>query len=130
MPEKDVVLEVNDLHTYFFNRRGVTKAVDGVSFTIHEGETLGIVGESGCGKTMTALSLLRLVPKPAARIVSGEVILDGEDLVQISDREMREVRGRKISMILQDPQTSLNPVFTIGNQLVEALGTHGKSGRT
>ena len=129
MPEKDVVLEVNDLHTYFFNRRGVTKAVDGVSFTIHEGETLGIVGESGCGKTMTALSLLRLVPKPAARIVSGEVILDGEDLVQISDREMREVRGRKISMILQDPQTSLNPVFTIGNQLAEALGAHGKSSR-
>jgi len=100
-----------------------------VSFKIHEGETLGIVGESGCGKTMTALSLLRLVPKPAARIVSGEVILDGEDLVQISDREMREVRGRKISMILQDPQTSLNPVFTIGNQLAEALGAHGKSSR-
>ena len=100
-----------------------------MSFTIHEGETLGIVGESGCGKTMTALSLLRLVPKPAARIVSGEVILDGEDLVQISDREMREVRGRKISMILQDPQTSLNPVFTIGNQLAEALGAHGKSSR-
>ena len=100
-----------------------------MSFTVREGETLGIVGESGCGKTMTALSLLRLVPKPAARIVSGEVILDGEDLVQISDREMREVRGRKISMILQDPQTSLNPVFTIGNQLAEALGAHGKSSR-
>ena len=130
MPEKDVVLEVNDLHTYFFNRRGVTKAVDGVSFTVREGETLGIVGESGCGKTMTALSLLRLVPKPAARIVSGEVILDGEDLVKISDSEMRAVRGRKISMTLQDPQTSLNPVFTIGNQLVEALGAHGKLGRT
>ena len=129
MPEKDVVLEVNDLHTYFFNRRGVTKAVDGVSFTLRQGETLGIVGESGCGKTMTALSLLRLVPKPAARIVSGEIILDGEDLVKISDREMREVRGRKISMILQDPQTSLNPVFTIGNQLAEALGAHGNFSR-
>ena len=101
-----------------------------MSFTVREGETLGIVGESGCGKTMTALSLLRLVPKPAARIVSGEVILDGEDLVKISDSEMRAVRGRKISMTLQDPQTSLNPVFTIGNQLVEALGAHGKSGRT
>ncbi len=86
------------------------------------GETLGIVGESGCGKTMAALSLLRLVSKPAARIVSGEVILDGEDLVKISENEMREVRGRKISVILQDPQTSLNPVFTIGNQLVNALG--------
>ena len=129
MPEKDVVLEVNDLHTYFFNRRGVTKAVDGVSFSIKEGETLGIVGESGCGKTMTALSLLRLVPKPAARIVSGEILLDGEDLAQISDNEMREVRGRKISMILQDPQTSLNPVFTIGNQLAEALGAHGNTSR-
>ena len=129
MTEKDVVMEVNDLHTYFFNRRGVTKAVDGVSFSIHEGETLGIVGESGCGKTMTALSLLRLIPKPAARIVSGEILLDGQDLVSLSDSEMREVRGRKISMILQDPQTSLNPVFTIGNQLIEALGARGQRGR-
>ena len=129
MTEKDVVMEVNALHTYFFNRRGVTKAVDGVSFSIHEGETLGIVGESGCGKTMTALSLLRLIPKPAARIVSGEILLDGQDLVSLSDSEMREVRGRKISMILQDPQTSLNPVFTIGNQLIEALGARGKRGR-
>ena len=129
MTEKDVVMEVNDLHTYFFNRRGVTKAVDGVSFSIHEGETLGIVGESGCGKTMTALSLLRLIPKPAARIVSGEILLDGQDLVSLPDSEMREVRGRKISMILQDPQTSLNPVFTIGNQLIEALGARGKRGR-
>ena len=123
------MLEVRDLHTYFFNRWGVTKAVDGVSFTLREGETLGIVGESGCGKTMTALSLLRLIPKPAARIVSGQIILDGKDIVPISDREMREVRGRKISMILQDPQTSLNPVFTIGNQLIEALGIHQRSGR-
>ena len=122
----DVVLDVRDLHTYFFNRRGITKAVDGVSFTLREGETLGIVGESGCGKTMTARSLLRIIPKPAARIVSGEVILDGEDLVALSDEEMRQVRGRKISMIFQDPQTSLNPVFTIGNQVIEALGTHSK----
>jgi peptide/nickel transport system ATP-binding protein len=114
MTEKDIVLEVKDLHTYFFNRRGVTKAVDGVSFSVREGETLGIVGESGCGKTMTALSLLRLIPKPAARIVSGEILLDGEDLVSLSDKDIRQVRGRKISMILQDPQTSLNPVFTIG----------------
>ena len=87
-------------------------------------KTLGIVGESGCGKTMTALSLLRLVPRPGARIVQGEIILNGEDLVQKSERAMREVRGRKMSMILQDPQTSLNPVFTIGNQLSEALKTH------
>ena len=120
----DVVLEVNDLKTYFFNRWGVVKAVDGVSFTLRQGETLGIVGESGCGKTMTALSLLRLIPQPAARIVDGEVILAGENLVEKSDKEMREIRGRRISMILQDPQTSLNPVFTVGNQLVEALRIH------
>ena len=118
------MLEVRDLRTYFFNRWGTTKAVDGINFSLRQGETLGIVGESGCGKTMTALSLLRLIPKPAARIVSGQIILDGEDIVPISDREMRDIRGRKISMILQDPQTSLNPVFTIGNQLREALGIH------
>ena len=117
------------MHTYFFNRWGTTKAVDGVSFSLRQGETLGIVGESGCGKTMTALSLLRLIPKPAARIVSGEIILDGEDIVPKSDKQMRELRGRKISMILQDPQTSLNPVFTIGNQLIEALGTHQSGAR-
>ena len=120
----DVILDVKDLHTYFFNRWGTVKAVDGVSFSLRQGETLGIVGESGCGKTMTALSLLRLIPKPAARIVEGQIVLDGEDLVKKTDREMRGIRGRKISMILQDPQTSLNPVFTIGNQIVEALRTH------
>ena len=125
----DTVLEVKDLHTYFFNRWGTTKAVDGVSFSLREGETLGIVGESGCGKTMTALSLLRLIPRPAARIVSGEIILDGENLVEKTDKEMRQIRGRKISMILQDPQTSLNPVFTIGNQILEALGIHQSGGR-
>ena len=124
----DIVLDVRDLHTYFFNRRGITKAVDGVSFTLREGETLGIVGESGCGKTMTARSLLRIIPRPAARIVSGEVLLDGENLVNLSNEEMRHVRGRKIAMIFQDPQTSLNPVFTVGNQVIEALGTH-ESGR-
>lgn len=116
-----VVLEVKDLHTYFFNRWGTVKAVDGVNFSIRQGETLGIVGESGCGKTMTALSLMRLNPKPASRIIDGQILLDGEDILRRSEKEMREVRGRKISMILQDPQTSLNPVYTIGNQLVEAL---------
>ena len=122
----DTVLEVRDLHTYFYNRWGITKAVDGVSFSLRAGETLGIVGESGCGKTMTALSLLRLIPRPAARIVSGDIILDGENLVDKTDKEMRQIRGRKISMILQDPQTSLNPVFTIGNQLREALAINEK----
>ena len=120
----DVILEVKDLHTHFFNRWGTVKAVDGASFDLRQGETLGIVGESGCGKTMTALSLLRLQPRPAARIVKGEIVLEGENLVEKNEKEMRQVRGRKIAMILQDPQTSLNPVFTIGNQLIEALGTH------
>ncbi len=126
----DVVLDVRDLHTHFFNRRGVLKAVDGVSFRLRRGETLGLVGESGCGKSMTALSLLRLVPRPAARIVQGEVLLDGDDLLAKSPQEMRQIRGRRIAMILQDPQTSLNPVFTIGNQLIEAFAVHVRqSGR-
>ncbi len=125
---KKPLLEVNNLHTYFFNRRGIAKAVDGITFSVSEGETLGIVGESGCGKSMTALSILRLIPRPAARIVDGEVLLEGENLLEKTEKEMREVRGRRISMILQDPQTSLNPVFTIGNQLVEALRTHNRQG--
>jgi oligopeptide/dipeptide ABC transporter ATP-binding protein len=95
-----------------------------VSFTLDEGETLGLVGESGSGKTMTALALLRLLPEPAGQIVGGRVLLDGEDLLAKSEREMERVRGRKISMILQDPQTSLNPVFTVGKQIVEALRVH------
>ncbi len=124
----EVILEVNNLTTYFFTRTAVVKAVDGISFDLRRGETLGIVGESGCGKTVTALSLLRLLPRPAGRIVEGEVLLNGEDLVQKSEDEMRQVRGRKISMILQDPQTSLNPVFNIGNQLTEALAVARKEG--
>jgi oligopeptide/dipeptide ABC transporter ATP-binding protein len=130
MPRKigDVVLEVDDLHTYIFTRWGLVKAVDGVSFFLREGEALGVVGESGCGKTMTALSLLRLQPRPAARIVKGAIRLMGENILDKSEREMRELRGRRISMILQDPQTSLNPVFTIGNQLIEAVKIHHKDG--
>jgi oligopeptide/dipeptide ABC transporter ATP-binding protein len=124
----DVILEVDDLHTYCFTRWGVVKAVDGVSFSLRQGEALGVVGESGCGKTMTALSLLRLVPRPAARIVSGKILLEGENILEKSEREMREIRGRRISMILQDPQTSLNPVFTVGNQLIEAIKIHHKDG--
>src|SRR5256712_3745218 len=124
----DVILEVDDLHTYCFTRWGVVKAVDGVSFSLRQGETLGIVGESGSGKTMTALSLLRLVPRPTARIVRGSIRLGGEDLLAKSEREMRAIRGRRISMILQDPQTSLNPVFTIGNQLIEAIRIQHRDG--
>jgi oligopeptide/dipeptide ABC transporter ATP-binding protein len=125
----DVILEVEDLHTHLFTRWGTVKAVDGVSFYLREGEALGVVGESGCGKTMTALSLLRLVPRPAARIVKGAIRLGGENLLDKTEREMRAIRGRRISMILQDPQTSLNPVFTIGNQLVEAVKIHHRDGR-
>ena len=126
-PEKnigEVVLDVRDLRTYLYTRWGITKAVDGLNFQVRAGETLGIVGESGCGKSMTALSLLRLAPKPAARTVSGQIFLEGEDILERSESDMRFIRGQKISMILQDPMTSLNPVFTVGNQMVEGLGLY------
>lgn len=121
MSNGETILEVRDLRTHFFLRRGVVKAVDGVSFSLRKGEVLGLVGESGCGKSLTALSVMRLLPKGSARTIAGEVILDGENILTKSPAEMRSVRGRKISMVLQDPQTSLNPVFTIGNQLREAI---------
>lgn len=121
----DRLLEVQDLKTYFPRKGSVVKAVDGVSFHVDDNETLGLVGESGCGKTMSCLSILRLVPRPG-RIVSGKILLEGEDLLCKSDREMRKVRGEKISMILQDPMTSLNPVFTVGDQIAESLSTHLK----
>jgi oligopeptide/dipeptide ABC transporter ATP-binding protein len=117
----DTVLEVRDLHTHFFLRRGVVKAVDGVSFSLKRGEVLGLVGESGCGKSLTALSLMRLLPKGGARTIKGEVLLGGENILDRTPSEMREIRGRRISMVLQDPQTSLNPVFSIGDQLREAI---------
>jgi len=120
------ILEVKDLQTYFFTRRGVVRAVDGVSFSLNEGETIGLVGESGCGKTITSLSILRLVPQPAGRIQGGQIIFEGEDLLQKSEAEMRQIRGAKISMILQDPMTSLNPVFTIGEQVAEPIRLHQK----
>lgn len=121
-----MLLTVKNLKTYFFTRRGVVKAVDGVSFDLKEGESLGLVGESGCGKTITSLSILRLVPKPAGRIMDGEILFEGEDLLTKSEKEMKQVRGRRISMILQDSMTSLNPVMTIGSQVMEAIGVHGK----
>ncbi len=123
------VLEVENLHTVIATQRGTFDVVDQVSFRLEAGETLGIVGESGSGKSMTGLSLLGLVPKPAASVVGGRVLLDGEDLRSKSEAELRQVRGRKISMILQDPQTSLNPAFTIGNQLLEALQVHERDSR-
>ena len=127
----DTLLEVKGLRTHFFTRRGVVKAVDGVSFSLRAGETLGIVGESGSGKSVTALSLVRLVPQPAARIVGGQVLLEGEDLLRKSEADMRRIRGAKIAMILQDPLTSLNPVLSIGSQVTEAITLHqGLRGRS
>ncbi len=118
------LLEVEDLGTWFYTRQGIVKAVDGVDFQVAAGETLAIVGESGCGKSMTALSLMRLIPDPPGRIVSGAVRLAGRDLLKISEEEMRDVRGNEISMIFQEPMTSLNPVMTIGKQIAEALVLH------
>ncbi|MBW1888504.1 MAG: ABC transporter ATP-binding protein [Deltaproteobacteria bacterium] len=118
------VLEIRNLMTHFFTRRGVVKAVDGVSFSVEEGETFGLVGESGCGKSITCMSIMRLVPEPAGRIVHGQIILEGENLLSKSEKEMRNIRGKRISMILQDPMTSLNPVFTIGYQVAAAMMSH------
>jgi len=124
------VIEVEDLRTHIVTRWGTIKAVDGISFAVGEGETLGLVGESGSGKSMTCLSMLRLVPRPAARIVGGRVRLDGDDLLQKSEREMQRLRGRRVAMILQDPMSSLNPVFSVGMQVREPLiSYHGLAGR-
>ena len=122
------VLSVEDLRTYFYTRAGVVKAVDGVSFSLHEGESLGIAGESGCGKSITCLSLVRLVPQPAGQIVSGKILIEGRNILDLDEEEMRRMRGEVISMILQDPLTSLNPCYTIGNQVSEAFKLDSKSG--
>jgi oligopeptide/dipeptide ABC transporter ATP-binding protein len=124
------ILDVQDLKTYFFTRTGVVKAVDGVSFSLMPGETLGIVGESGSGKSMTALSIMGLVPQPSGRIVGGSILFQGEDLTQKTQSEMQQIRGREICMILQDPMTSLNPVYTVGNQLVETIRQNKQQERT
>ena len=118
------LLEVTDLAVHLFTNRGVVRAVDGVSFSLDAGRSLGIVGESGCGKTMTALSLMRLIPEPPARIVSGSIRFDGEDVVTMSSPRLRALRGNQIGMIYQDPMTSLNPVFTVGEQIAEAVRLH------
>ena len=120
------LLRVEGLKTYFFQRNAVLKAVDGVSFTVGEGEAVGLVGESGSGKTMTCLSLMQLVPKPGARIVEGEVWFRDQNLLSLPENEMRQYRGHKMAMIMQDPQTSLNPVYTVGNQVAEPVRLHLK----
>jgi ABC-type dipeptide/oligopeptide/nickel transport system ATPase component len=118
------VLEVNDLRTYFYTRDGVVRSVDGISFSVAQGETLAIVGESGCGKSVTSLSILRLIASPPGKIVSGSIRFHGTDLLSLSEDEMRDIRGDKISMIFQEPMTSLNPVLTIGQQIGEVLELH------
>ena len=118
------LLEVNDLKTHFFTREGVVQAVDGISFAVEKGKTLGIVGESGCGKSVTALSIMGLIPKPPAKIVGGEVLFDGRDLTKLSDSKMEDIRGNQIAMIFQDPMTSLNPTLKIGTQITETIRAH------
>ena len=124
------LLEVRDLRTHFFTPEGVVKAVDGVSYTLEEGETLGLVGESGCGKSVSALSIMRLVPDPPGKTVGGEVIFDGRDLLKLPDPEIRRVRGKQIAMVYQEPMTSLNPVLSIERQLTESLELHLGMSRT
>ncbi|WP_436371367.1 ABC transporter ATP-binding protein [Cytobacillus sp. BC1816] len=128
MSETDTLLEVKDLKTHFFTEDGVIPSVNGVSFTVKKGETIGIVGESGCGKSVTSLSILQLVSKPG-RIVGGQILLNGTDLMKNSNKQMRKIRGNKISMIFQEPLTSLNPVFTIGSQISESIRLHQKIDR-
>ncbi|MDP7384433.1 MAG: ABC transporter ATP-binding protein, partial [Nitrospinota bacterium] len=123
------LLQISGLKTHFFTSDGVAKAVDGVSLTLDEGETLCVVGESGCGKTVTALSILRLIPDPPGKIVAGEIRFRGRDLLTLPEKEIRGVRGNEISMIFQEPMTSLNPVFSVGYQIVEAISLHQGLGK-
>jgi peptide/nickel transport system ATP-binding protein len=126
----DALLRVDDLRTQFFTLDGVTRAVDGVSLSVQAGETVGIVGESGCGKSVTALSIMRLLPAKLGRVVSGTIRFDGQDLLALSEGEMRDIRGNRIAMIFQEPMTSLNPVLMIGDQIAEAVMIHQKKGRS
>ncbi|MEK4340199.1 ABC transporter ATP-binding protein [Brevibacillus sp. FSL L8-0710] len=123
------VLEIENLQTHFFTDRGQIPAVDGVTITVNKGEVLGIVGESGCGKSVTSLSVMKLVPNPPGKIVGGSIKFKGEDLVLASEKRMREIRGNEIAMIFQEPMTSLNPVYTIGDQIGEAIRLHMKVGK-
>ena len=122
------LLVLNNLRTYFYTDDGVVKAVDGISYAVREGETVALVGESGCGKSVSALSVMRLVPQPG-RTVGGEVLFDGNDLLRKSERAMRAIRGKEIAMVFQDPMVSLNPVLTIGRQITEALELHMRMSR-
>jgi len=129
MPGAERLLDIKGLKTYFFTEEGVVRAVDGIDLRIDRGETLGVVGESGCGKTVTALSIMRLIPMPPGRIVEGQMVWQNRDLVTLPPAQMRKVRGKEISMVFQEPMTSLNPVFTIGEQIAEAIRLHERLGR-
>jgi len=123
------LLRVRNLETHFSTHEGTVKAVNRISFTINKGQTLGLVGESGCGKSVTALSIMRLVPNPPGKIVGGEISFEGQDLLELDEKEMRKIRGKKISMIFQEPMTSLDPVFTIGHEIVESIQLHQGLGK-
>jgi oligopeptide/dipeptide ABC transporter ATP-binding protein len=127
--KQDTILEVKNLQTHFFSDRGVIKAVDGVDFKVNKGQTLGIVGESGCGKSITSLSIMRLIASPPGKIVGGEVLFKGENLLALSEEKMRHIRGNEISMIFQEPMTSLNPVYSVGEQIAESIRIHQKLDR-
>jgi oligopeptide/dipeptide ABC transporter ATP-binding protein len=119
-----VVLELKNLQTHFFTDMGVARSVDGVSYKVREGQTLGVVGESGCGKSVTALSIMGLIPRPPGKIVGGQILFDGKDLTKFSEEELRKIRGKDIAMIFQEPMTSLNPVYTVGDQIMEMILNH------
>ena len=126
MSSSDTIFQIKGLKTQFFTSKGIVPAVDGVDVTVKKGEAVGLVGESGCGKSMTAMSVMQLLKYPG-RVVEGEILLDGEDLLKKTKREMDDIRGNKVTMIFQEPMTSLNPVYTIGNQVSEAILTHEKN---
>jgi len=128
VPTKTPQLEIKNLKTYFYTEDGVVKAVDGVDFEVYPGEVLGLVGESGCGKSVSALSIMRLIGQPG-KVLEGEIVFDGQDLLKLTENEMTHVRGNRISMIFQQPQTALNPVFKVGDQIAEVLGIHQNLGR-
>jgi oligopeptide transport system ATP-binding protein len=130
MTDRNVLLDVSDLRTYFSTEEGIVRAVDGISFTIHEGERFGVVGESGSGKSVTAMSIMRLIEPPAGEIVTGQINFKGRDLLSLEEEDMRKVRGGQIAMIFQDPMTALNPVYTIGNQLIETVTLHQGVGKS